>query len=201
MYVNNIPREGRVEVITGCMFSGKTKELIDRVEQAKISQQNVVAIKPDIDTRYDNKNIVAHEQSKINAIPISRELKNVRSTVNEIKSNKNTKYPSNIDVIAIDEGNLFSNNLYDFVQTLSEHGYRIIISGLDTNYKGEPFEPMPKILSIADLVTKKYAVCEKCQNTATRTQKLEQNNEEIEVGGEQKYEPRCKKCHTKPQDS
>jgi thymidine kinase len=230
--------EGRIEMITGCMFSGKTGELIRRAQKAEISGKHVVGLKPDIDDRYEKNAICSHTGVNIDAVPIRKNSEGLNRAMrsieihnnilgeNDINYNRSTESPYNyetvkvegesehyipfdqdrgeIDVVVIDEVNLFESEIVDFVGELAESGYRVILSGLDLTFRGEPFEPTPQLLSLSDHVEKRQAVCESCGNPATRTQRLingdpaPYDSPTIDVGGDEKYEPRCRDCHNVP---
>ena len=181
-----VPKEtGWIEVITGCMFSGKTEELIRRLRRAKIAKQKVVIFKPNIDTRYSNNSIVSHSEQSLPSILIK--------DVNEILD-----LIEDAQVIGIDEAQFFSNDLIDVCNKLADEGKRVIVAGLDMDYKGIPFEPMPQILSVAEYITKSLAICVECGNPADRTQRKTTSSERVIVGAADVYEARCRKCHYIP---
>lgn len=219
MDVQVTPPNGRIEVITGCMFSSKTEELIHRAQRAEIAGQNILAFKPKIDDRYEKNHICSHNGVTVDAIPIENDEEGARTVV-DIVLNKNYNYiddidlefkqeiisklESGIDVIVFDEINFFSDDIVEVIEKLAEEQYRIIMSGLDQTFRGEPFYPVPQLLSIADHVEKRQAVCESCGIPATRTQRLIDgepayyNSPTIDVGSNEKYEPRCRECHKVP---
>jgi thymidine kinase len=178
---------GWIEVIAGCMFSGKTEELIRRLRRAKIAKQNVMIFKPKIDNRYSEYEIVSHSEQAMEAIIVE--------TPEEIldKSKK-------ADIIGIDEGQFFSNNLVDVCNKLADSGKRVIVAGLDQDYKGEPFEPMPQLLSVSEYITKTLAICVKCGNPADRTQRIVASKDLVLVGSTDAYEARCRNCHYIPEE-
>ncbi|MCK8816676.1 thymidine kinase [Natroniella sulfidigena] len=196
-------KTGWLEVITGVMFSGKSSELIRRVERAMIAQQNIVVFKPRLDKRYSETEVATH-----NGITIKAQIVD---SVAEIKQRvEEHSKKSKLDVIAIDEGQFFSNNLVQLADQLTEEGYRVIIAGLDTDFAGRGFEPIPELMARAEYVTKLHAVCVKCSNPATRNQRLINGepasiNDPIVVVGagvdneaeekEEYYEARCRSCH------
>lgn len=181
-----VPKEtGWIEVITGCMFSGKTEELIRRLRRAKIAKQKVVIFKPNIDTRYSNNSIVSHSEQSLPSILIK--------DVNEILD-----LIEDAQVIGIDEAQFFSSDLIDVCNKLADEGKRVIVAGLDMDYKGIPFEPMPQILSVAEYITKSLAICVECGNPADRTQRKTTSSERVIVGAADVYEARCRKCHYIP---
>jgi len=181
-----VPREtGWIEVITGCMFSGKTEELIRRLRRAKIAKQNVVIFKPNIDTRYSTNSIVSHSEQSLPSILI-KDVKEILDLVEDAQ------------VIGIDEAQFFSNDLIDVCNKLADNGKRVIVAGLDMDYRGVPFEPMPQILSVAEYITKSLAICVECGNPADRTQRKTTSSERVIVGAADVYEARCRKCHYIP---
>jgi thymidine kinase len=181
-----VPKEtGWIEVITGCMFSGKTEELIRRLRRAKIAKQKVVIFKPNIDTRYSNNSIVSHSEQSLPSILI-KDVKEILELVEDAQ------------VIGIDEAQFFSNDLIDVCNKLADDGKRVLVAGLDMDYRGVPFEPMPQILSVAEYITKSLAICVECGNPADRTQRKTTSAERVIVGAADVYEARCRKCHYIP---
>ncbi|HEX9251407.1 MAG TPA: thymidine kinase [Ignavibacteriaceae bacterium] len=181
-----VPREtGWIEVITGCMFSGKTEELIRRLRRAKIAKQKVVIFKPNIDTRYSTNSIVSHSEQSLPSILI-KDVKEILDLIEDAQ------------VIGIDEAQFFSNDLIDVCNKLADDGKRVIVAGLDMDYRGVPFEPMPQILSVAEYITKSLAICVECGNPADRTQRKTTSSERVVVGAADVYEARCRKCHYIP---
>lgn len=181
-----VPKEtGWIEVITGCMFSGKTEELIRRLRRAKIAKQKVVIFKPNIDTRYSSNSIVSHSEQSLPSILI-KDIKEILDLVEDAQ------------VIGIDEAQFFTNDLIDVCNKLADDGKRVIVAGLDMDYRGVPFEPMPQILSVAEYITKSLAICVECGNPADRTQRKTHSSERVIVGAADVYEARCRKCHYIP---
>lgn len=181
-----VPREtGWIEVITGCMFSGKTEELIRRLRRAKIAKQKVVIFKPIIDTRYSQNSIVSHSDQSLPSILI----KDVSEILNLIED---------AQVVGIDEAQFFSSDLVDACNQLADEGIRVIVAGLDMDYCGIPFEPIPQLLSVAEYITKSLAICVICGNPADRTQRKTASSERVIVGASDMYEARCRKCHYIP---
>jgi thymidine kinase len=178
---------GWIEVITGCMFSGKTEELIRRLRRAQIAKQKVMIFKPQIDTRYSEGSIVSHNDQ---SLP-STQIKDINDVL--ILS-------SDAQVIGIDEAQFFSNEIINVCDELANNGKRVIVVGLDQDYKGVPFEPMPHLLSIAEYVTKSLAICVECGNPADRTQRKTALAERVIVGASDIYEARCRKCHYIPEE-
>jgi thymidine kinase len=182
-----MPKEtGWIEVIAGCMFSGKTEELIRRLRRAKIAKQNVLVFKPRIDNRYSDGEIVSHSEQSLPSILID--------DAEEIIS-----LSKNAQVIGIDEAQFFKSNLIDIVNKLANNGKRVIVAGLDQDYKGIPFEPMPQLLAVAEYITKTLAICVTCGNPADKTQRKIVSEERVLVGAADSYEARCRKCHYIPE--
>lgn len=185
---HSMPKDiGWIEVIAGCMFSGKTEELIRRLRRATIAKQKVKVFKPKIDTRYSEGSIVSHsEQSLPSTI-----VEDVREIIHLAKD---------AQVIGIDEAQFFSNDLIHVCNTLASSGKRVIIAGLDQDYRGIPFEPMPQLLAIAEYITKTLAICVNCGNPADKTQRKIVSDERVVVGAADIYEARCRKCHYIPEE-
>lgn len=178
-----VPKEtGWIEVITGCMFSGKTEELIRRLRRAKIAKQKVVIFKPNIDTRYSTNSIVSHSDQSLPSILI-KDVKEILELVEDAQ------------VIGIDEAQFFSVDLINVCNKLADDGKRVLVAGLDMDYRGVPFEPMPQILCVAEYITKSLAICVECGNPADRTQRKTTSSERVVVGAADMYEARCRKCH------
>lgn len=173
---------GWIEVIVGSMFSGKSEELIRRLNRARIARQKVVVFKPQIDARYSKKEIASHSGQKHDSIPVS--------TTAEMLSH----ISADTQVIGIDEGQFFDMEIIDAVNRLASEGKRVIIAGLDQDFMGKPFEPMPQLLSIAEFITKTHAICVKCGSTANYSQRTVDSEARVEVGAADKYEARCRKC-------
>ena len=178
---------GWIEVITGCMFSGKTEELIRRLRRAQIAKQKVKIFKPLIDTRYSESSIVSHNDQSLPSIQI-KDIKDV------------LKLSEDSQVIGIDEAQFFSDEIVDICNELADKGKRVIVVGLDQDYRGIPFEPMPRLLSIAEYITKSLAICVECGNPADRTQRKTKSSERVIVGAADIYEARCRKCHYIPEE-
>jgi len=176
---------GWIEVVAGCMFSGKTEELIRRLRRAKIAKQTVVIFKPNIDTRYSTNAIVSHSEQSLPSILI-KDVKEILDLVEDAQ------------VIGIDEAQFFSNDLIDVCNQLADNGKRVIVAGLDMDYRGIPFEPIPQILAVAEYITKSLAICVVCGNPADRTQRKTSSSERVIVGAADVYEARCRKCHYIP---
>ncbi len=178
-------KTGWIEVIAGCMFSGKTEELIRRIRRAQIARQTVAIFKPRIDTRYSNDHIVSHSELKL------------QSTVVE-KSSEIPALAKDAQVVGIDEGQFFDMGIVDVVDQLANEGKRVIIAGLDQDYRGKPFEPMPQLLAIAEYITKTLAICVVCGNPADRTQRTTAASDRVLVGAKDVYEARCRRCFVPP---
>ena len=173
---------GWIEVICGPMFSGKSEELIRRLRRAEIARQRVQIFKPGIDQRYSEDHIVSHSDAKI------------RSDSVKDAAELEAKLDCRVEVIGIDEAQFLGDGIIDTVVRLADIGKRILIAGLDTDYLGRPFHPMPELLAIADEITKTLAICMQCGNPAKHTQRLVQSEELIVVGATGMYEARCRRC-------
>ena len=186
---HSMPKEtGWIEVIAGCMFSGKTEELIRRLRRAQIAKQNVKIFKPKIDSRFSTTAIVSHSDQFLPSILIS--------DIKEVIDHSSTAH-----VIGIDEAQFFSNNIIEVCNKLADEGKRVIVAGLDQDYRGIPFEPMPQLLAIAEYITKTLAICVVCGNPADKTQRKTKASERVIVGASDIYEARCRKCHYIPNES
>ena len=183
-----MPRDtGWIEVIAGCMFSGKTEELIRRLRRAMIAKQKTVIFKPEIDNRYSDSAIVSHSEQSLPSFAI-KDAKQILELAGDAQ------------VIGIDEAQFFSNELIEVCHILANSGKRVIIAGLDQDYKGLPFEPIPQLLATAEYITKTLAICVVCGNPADRSQRKVQSSERVLVAAHDIYEARCRKCHTIPQE-
>ena len=182
-------REGWIEVICGCMFAGKTEELIRRINVLSYARKNILVFKPKIDDRYSTTEIASHAGSKVPCIVIS-EAKEILNHVNY-----------DTDVVAIDEVQFFDEDVVDICEYLADSGLRVMVAGLDKDFRGEPFGVLPDLLTRAEFVTKLTAVCAKCGTPATRTQRIINgkpasfNDPIVLVGAKEAYEPRCRHCH------
>lgn len=181
--INNM-RRGWIEVICGSMFSGKTEELIRRLKRAKIANLNVEIFKPDMDTRYDAKNIVSHDENAIIADPVA----NSKIILSLVK---------NAEVIGIDEAQFFDDDLPDVCDQLAVNGLRVIVAGLDMDYMCKPFGQVPNLLAKADYITKLHAICVKCGNIANYSYRKTDHDSQIFLGEKDFYEPRCRNCYYK----
>lgn len=177
-------RQGRIEVICGSMFSGKTEELIRRLKRAKFAKQRVEIFKPSIDTRYSEEDVVSHDQNAIRSTPID-------------SSGNILLLASNIDVVGIDEAQFLDEGLTGVCNQLANNGVRVIIAGLDMDFKGVPFGPIPALCAIADEVTKVHAICVKCGALANISHRLVANEHRVLLGEQEEYEPLCRDCYQK----
>ena len=177
-------RHGRIEVICGSMFSGKTEELIRRLKRAKFAKQQVEIFKPSIDTRYSDVDVVSHDQNTIQSTPID-------------SSGSILLLAGENEVIGIDEAQFLDNGLVDVCNQLANRGIRVIIAGLDMDFKGKPFGPMPALCAIADDVTKVHAICVKCGNLAYVSHRKVDNDQRVLLGETTEYEPLCRECYQK----
>ncbi len=177
---------GWIEVIAGCMFSGKTEELIRRLRRAEIAKQKVKIFKPKIDIRYSKNEIVSHSEQSMPSILIE--------SAKEI-----LQYSEEAQVIGVDEAQFFDLDLVDVCNQLANEGKRVIVAGLDQDYTGKPFEPIPQLLAAAEYITKTLAICVVCGNPADKTQRKIHSSERVLVGASESYEARCRKCHYIPE--
>lgn len=180
-------RPGRIEVVCGSMFSGKTEELIRRLKRAKFAKQRVEIFKPSIDVRYSEEEVVSHDKNAIISTPID-------------SSAAILLLANDVDVIGIDEAQFLDNGLVDVCNQLANNGIRVIIAGLDMDFRGIPFGPMPGLCAIADEVTKVHAICVKCGNLAYISHRLVDNDKRVLLGETQEYEPLCRECYQKALD-
>ncbi|HJT67324.1 MAG TPA: thymidine kinase [Pyrinomonadaceae bacterium] len=173
---------GWVEVIAGSMFSGKSEELIRRLRRAKIARQKVQVFKPELDSRFAENQIVSHSEMR-------HESANSQSAAELL-----AKVDPDTEVVGIDEGQFFDHELVNVANELARRGVRVIIAGLDQDYTGKPFEPMPQLLAIAEYITKTHAICMKCGQPANYSQRTFDSDERVAVGAADKYEARCRRC-------
>lgn len=186
--LHSVPRNtGWIEVVCGCMFSGKTEELIRRLRRAEIAKQKVGIFKPRIDNRYSAQHIVSHSEQSLTS--------QVVDDASEI-----IELSKDAQVIGIDEGQFFKANLVDVCELLANKGKRVIIAGLDQDYRGKPFEPMPQLLAVAEYITKTLAICVVCGNPADRTQRKTHHADRVVVGAKDIYEARCRHCFEPPSE-
>ena len=177
-------RPGRIEVVCGSMFSGKTEELIRRMKRAKFAKQKAEIFKPAIDTRYSEQDVVSHDQNVINSTPVE-------------SSASILLLSSDMDVVGIDEAQFLDDGLVDVCNELANRGVRVIIAGLDMDFKGIPFGPIPALCAIADEVTTVHAICVKCGALAYVSHRLVPNDKQVLLGEKTEYEPLCRDCYQK----
>jgi thymidine kinase len=173
---------GWIEVITGSMFSGKSEELIRRLRRAKIARQKVQVFKPKIDIRFSHDHIVSHSEMRHE----SRTVESARELLASVERGT--------EVVGIDEGQFFDNELVEVANELAQRGLRVIIAGLDQDYTGKPWEPMPQLLAIAEYITKTHAICVRCGQPANYSQRTFESEERVAVGAANMYEARCRRC-------
>ncbi len=185
---HSLPKEtGWIEVVAGCMFSGKTEELIRRLRRAEIAKQRVLIFKPRLDTRFSAKAIVSHSDQSLPSLLID----NPDDIVELAKD---------AQVVGIDEAQFFPLGIVEVCNKLANKGKRVIVAGLDQDYKGVPFEPIPQLLAVAEYITKTLAICVVCGNPADKTQRKTQSSERVVVGASEIYEARCRRCHYIPKE-
>lgn len=175
-------RSGWIEVVCGSMFSGKTEELIRRLKRAKIANQKVEIFKPAVDKRYDDAKVVSHDANFILSTPIAH-------------SSKLLELTDGVNVVGIDEAQFFDMDLIENCQKLALRGIRIIIAGLDMDFKGRPFGPIPNLLAVAEYITKVHAICQHCGNLATHSYRLTADESTVVLGEKDRYEARCRTCY------
>ncbi|MEM9546868.1 MAG: thymidine kinase [Bacteroidota bacterium] len=175
-------RSGWIEVVCGSMFSGKTEELIRRIKRAKIANQKVLIFKPKKDIRYGEDEVVSHDENRYDSIPIETSMEMLQ-------------HIGDANVIGIDEAQFFDEDLPAVAQKIAIRGCRVIIAGLDMDFRGVPFGPMPNLLAVAEYITKVHAICPHCGNLATHSYRLTAETETVVLGEKDKYEPRCRVCY------
>ena len=186
--LHNMPQNtGWIEVVCGCMYSGKTEELIRRLRRAQIAKQKVMIFKPRIDNRYSNDQIVSHNEQTLASIVID-------------KPSEIMPLAKDAQVVGIDEAQFFSPDLVSVCEELACLGKRVIVAGLDQDYRAKPFEPVPQLLALAEYITKTLAICMVCGNPADRTQRITEQQERVVVGARGVYEARCRKCYIPPKE-
>lgn len=176
-------RSGWIEVICGSMFSGKTEELIRRLRRAKFARQKIEVAKPMVDTRYDRTSVVSHDGESILSTPVR--------TAQELLD-----LAQGVDVLGIDEAQFFDISLVETAQKVAEQGVRVIVAGLDMDYLGQPFGPIPGLLAVSEYITKVHAICSHCGNLATHSYRLTLDDSQVLLGEKDAYEPRCRSCYT-----
>jgi len=182
--VNSPKKLGAIEVVTGSMFSGKTEELIRRLKRAKFARQKVEIYKPAMETRYSEDEVVSHDENAIRSSPVDN-------------SSNILLLSGNVDVIGIDEAQFFDKGLVEVVVKLANMGIRVIVAGLDMDFKGLPFGPMPGLMAVADHVTKVHAICVRCGSIAQFSHRLSEQEQVVLLGEKEAYEPLCRSCYTK----
>ena len=183
-HIQETKRRGRIEVICGSMFSGKTEELIRRLKRAKFAKQRVEIYKPAIDTRYSEADVVSHDSHTISSTPID-------------SSASILLFTSEIDVVGIDEAQFFDTGLPAVCEQLANTGVRVIIAGLDMDFQGVPFGPMPALCAVAEDVTKVHAICVRCGGLAHVSHRIVPNAQRVLLGEQDEYEPLCRSCYNK----
>ncbi len=179
--INSNKKKGWIEVVCGSMFSGKTEELISRMKRAKFAKQNVEIFKPGVDTRYDEELVVSHDSNEIHSTPVP--------------SSSNIPILANgVDVVGIDEAQFFDDGLVAVCNQLANSGIRVIVAGLDMDFKGNPFGPMPGIMANAEYVTKVHAICMRCGDLANHSHRKIEKEELVLLGEVDEYEPLCRSC-------
>lgn len=184
--INPSQKRGWIEVICGSMFSGKTEELIRRMKRAQFAKQNVEIFKPEIDTRYDDEKVVSHDANEIHSTPVP-------------SSSNIILLANNVDVVGIDEAQFFDDGLVNVCNQLAASGVRVIVAGLDMDFKGKPFGPMPGIMACAEYVTKVHAICVKCGELAHHSHRFSSEEKLVHLGETDEYEPLCRYCFNNSQ--
>ena len=182
--IDNLLHFGSIEVICGSMFSGKTEELIRRVNKAKFAKLKTIVFKPKIDTRHEEKKVVTHNSNAVESVSV----KSAREML---------KFVQDFDVFAIDEAQFFTIEILDVCKTIADKNKRVILAGLDMDFQGEPFGIMPQLLAIAEHVTKVHAVCSDCGKMANHSFRFSNNKALIEIGKKNEYKPLCRSCFKK----
>ncbi|WP_136590045.1 thymidine kinase [Salinigranum halophilum] len=198
-----ITKSGWVEVVTGSMFSGKTEELLRRLRRAEIAGQEVAVFSPAVDDRYGKTTVGSHDGRSWEATVVASEDEDEGDSDGAWEIyDRLERRDAAVDVVAVDEGNFFGPELVDVAESLADDGYRVVVCGLDTTFRGEPFEPMPHLMAVAEYVEKLQAICSVCGEPATRTQRLVDgepahvDDPTVLVGAEESYQARCRNCHT-----
>ena len=182
MFFEIAKKAGSIEVICGSMFSGKTEELIRRMKRAQFANQKVEIYKPCIDVRYSDDQVVSHDAHSIPSTPIDSPASMLLLS-------------SDVEVVGVDEAQFFDDSIVDVVQTLANRGIRVIIAGLDTDFMGKPFGPMPALMAVAEDVQKVHAICMKCGSPANHSHRLYENDQLVVLGEKDIYEPLCRHCY------
>ncbi len=182
MFLEIAKKAGSIEVICGSMFSGKTEELIRRMKRAQFAKQKVEIYKPCIDVRYSEDEVVSHDSHSIPSTPIDSPASMLLLS-------------SDVEVVGIDEAQFFDDTLVEVAQTLANRGIRVIVAGLDTDFMGNPFGPIPALMAVAEEVQKVHAICVKCGSPANHSHRLSKSNELVVLGETDIYEPLCRHCY------
>ncbi len=182
--INRGEKRGWIEVVCGSMFSGKTEELIRRLKRAKIAKQKVEIFKPKIDTRYSSEEVVSHDENAILSTPVETAAAILLLT-------------SGVEVVGIDEAQFFDMGLIEVCNTLASNGIRVIVAGLDMDYRGRPFGPIPGLMATAEYLTKVHAICVRCGNLANHSHRIGLDEKLVLLGETDMYEPLCRYCFTK----
>ena len=182
MFLEIAKKAGSIEVICGSMFSGKTEELIRRMKRAQFAKQTVEIFKPCIDVRYSEDKVVSHDSHSIHSTPIESPAQMLELS-------------NDVEVVGIDEAQFFDDSLIEVVQTLANRGIRVIIAGLDTDFLGKPFGPMPSLMAVAEDIQKVHAICVKCGSPANHSHRLSASDELVVLGETDIYEPLCRHCY------
>lgn len=186
-------RQGRIEVVCGSMFSGKTEELIRRIKRATFARQRVVIFKPQIDTRYSEEEVVSHDRNAVMSVPLSTSGK----ILDYLSSHTTSTDGYDFDVVGIDEAQFFGMDLVAVCNQLANNGVRVIIAGLDMDFQCTPFGPIPALCAVADEVTKVHAICVKCGALAYVSHRLVHDQNQVLIGEQAEYEPLCRECYKK----
>lgn len=184
MFSENHKKSGCIEVICGSMFSGKTEELIRRLKRAQLANQKIAIFKPCIDIRYSDEDVVSHDSNSISSQPIKSPAEML-------------ELEPGVQVVGIDEAQFFDDSIVEVVQYLANHGIRVVIAGLDADYLGKPFGPMPALMAIAEDVQKLHAICVRCGNLANISHRLAKSADLVVLGEKDAYEPLCRDCYNK----
>ena len=184
MFSENHKKSGCIEVVCGSMFSGKTEELIRRLKRAQFANQQIAIFKPAVDNRYSDVEVVSHDYHKITSHPISDPAAML-------------EVGPEIEVVGVDEAQFFDASLVDVCQTLANRGIRVIVAGLDTDYLGIPFGPMPQLMAVAEDVQKVHAICVKCGALANHSHRLSRSKDLVLLGEKDVYEPLCRECYNR----
>ena len=187
MFLENASRKGWIEVVCGSMFSGKTEELIRRMKRAQFARLRVEIFKPKIDVRYSEEEVVSHDDNAIRSTPVESPQNILLLT-------------ADVDVVGIDEAQFFDESRVEVCRKLADSGIRVIIAGLDMDYKGHPFGPMPALMATAEYVTKVHAICVRCGNLAQHSHRLTADEKQVLLGAQDSYEPICRHCFKELRD-